>query len=64
MGQKNKVVKINGKEIKEVDTFVYFESVAGTNGKIQNEINERTEKASKYYHLAKSSLCNKDIQKV
>jgi hypothetical protein len=47
------------KEIK-VDTFVYLRSVVEENSKIQNKINERTEKASKCYHLAESLLWNKD----
>jgi hypothetical protein len=33
------------------------------NGKIQNEINEKTGNASKFYLLANSLLWNKDIDK-
>jgi hypothetical protein len=43
-------VKINGTEMK-VDKFIYLQSVVEKNGKIQNEINERTGKVSKFYHL-------------
>jgi hypothetical protein len=35
-------VKINGKEIKEVDKFVYLGSVLEKNGTIQNEMNENS----------------------
>ena len=41
----------------EVDTFSYLDSVVTSNGKIQNEINERIKK----HHLVKGSLRNKDI---
>jgi hypothetical protein len=34
------------------------------NGKIQNDINERIQKASKFYHIIKSILWNKDIESV
>jgi hypothetical protein len=34
-GGKNTVVKINVKEVQEVDKFVYLGSVAEKNGKIQ-----------------------------
>jgi hypothetical protein len=34
------------------------------NGKIQNEINERIRKASKFYHLIKSILWNRDTESV
>jgi hypothetical protein len=57
---KNTVIKMNGKEIKEVDKFVYLVSVVEKNGKIQNKINKRIGKASEFYHLAKSLLWNKD----
>jgi hypothetical protein len=60
---KNTVVKINGKDIKEVDKSVYLGSVVEKNGKIQNEINERTGKASKFHHLAGNLLWNKDIDR-
>jgi hypothetical protein len=59
---KNTAVKINEKEIKEVDKFVYFGSIVEKNGKIQNKINERIGKDSKLYHLAKSLLWNKGIR--
>jgi hypothetical protein len=36
---KHTAVKINAKEIKEIDKFVYLGSVVEKNGKIQNEIN-------------------------
>jgi hypothetical protein len=54
-------VKINGKEM---DKFVYLGSVVEKNGKIQSEINERTGKTSKFYHLAKSLVWNNDIENV
>jgi hypothetical protein len=60
-GGKNTVVKINGKEIKEVDEFVNLRSLVEKNGDIQNEINERIQKTTKFYHLAKSLLWNEDI---
>jgi hypothetical protein len=55
------MVKINGKGTKEVDKFVYLGSVVEKSGKIQNEINEI--KASELYHLAKSLLWNKGIDR-
>jgi hypothetical protein len=55
---KNTVVKINRKETKEVDQFVYLGSVEEKNGRIQNKINERG-KALKCYHLSKSILWNR-----
>jgi hypothetical protein len=33
------------------------------NGKIQNEIYNRIERSSKFYHFAKSLLWNKDIDR-
>jgi hypothetical protein len=54
-------VKISGKEKKEFHKFVYLGSVVEKNGKIQNEKNEKTGKASEFYHLAKTLLRNKDI---
>jgi hypothetical protein len=33
------------------------------NGKVQNDINKRIGKASKFYHLAKILLWNKDIDR-
>jgi hypothetical protein len=62
-GGKKTVVKINGKEIKYVDKFVYLGSVVEKNGNIQNEIHERIGKASKRYNLAKSLLWNKNIDR-
>jgi hypothetical protein len=56
-------VKINRKEIKEVNTFVYLGSVVEINGKIQSKIKERTRKTSEFYQLAKSLLWNKDIDR-
>jgi hypothetical protein len=61
-GGKNTVVKINEKEITEVDGFFKLENVVEKNGKIQNKTNEGIGKASKFYHLAKSFLLwNKDM---
>jgi hypothetical protein len=50
---KNTAVKINGKQIKEVDKFVCLGSMVEKNGKTQNEINERIGKAPEVYPLAK-----------
>jgi hypothetical protein len=60
---KNTVVKINGKDIKEADKSVYLGRVVEKNGDIQNEISERTGKASPCYHLATSLLRNNDIDR-
>jgi Asp-tRNA(Asn)/Glu-tRNA(Gln) amidotransferase C subunit len=49
-------MKISGSEIKQVNRFTYLESMEEENGKIQNEINERIRKVSKFYHLIKSTL--------
>jgi hypothetical protein len=56
-------VKINGRDKKAADKFVYLGRVVEKNGEIQNEISERTEKASKCYHLATSLLWNNDIDR-
>jgi hypothetical protein len=39
-GGNNTAVKMNGKEIKEVDKFVYLGSMVENNDKIQNKMNE------------------------
>jgi hypothetical protein len=54
-------VKINGKDIKEADKFLYLGRVVEKNGEIQNEISKRTGKASTCYHLAMSLLWNNDV---
>jgi hypothetical protein len=43
--QKRETMKLDRKDIKEVDTFIYLGSSINKNGKIQNEINERMRKA-------------------
>jgi hypothetical protein len=45
------------KRYKKVDTFVYLGSMAEKNDKIQNEINERSVKASKCYYSANIKPC-------
>jgi hypothetical protein len=57
------VLKINGRDIKEADKFVYLGRVVEKNGEIQNEISERTGKASKCYHLVTNLLQNNDIDR-
>jgi hypothetical protein len=54
-------MKLDGKDIKEVDTFIYLGSSINKNGKIQKEINERIRKASNFYHLVKGLIRNRDI---
>jgi hypothetical protein len=54
-------MKLDGKDIKEVDTFIRLGSSINNNGKIQNEINERIRKASNFYHLVKGRIRNRDI---
>jgi hypothetical protein len=44
------VVKMNEKEINEIDKFVYLGSAVDKNGKIQNDINEEIGKASECCH--------------
>jgi hypothetical protein len=39
--QTKESMKLDGNDIKEVDTFTYLGSCINKNGKIQNEINER-----------------------
>jgi hypothetical protein len=66
--QTKETMKLDGNDIKEVDTFTYL----GKNGKIQNEINERIRKASNFHHLIKGLIrsrhinnkCKIDIYKV
>jgi hypothetical protein len=52
MKEKNRVVKINVKDMKGIDKFVCLGSMMEKSGKIQNKINERTGMASICYHLA------------
>jgi hypothetical protein len=54
-------MKLDGKDIKEADTFIYLGSNINTSGKIQNEIKERIKKASNFYHLVKGLIRNRDI---
>jgi hypothetical protein len=54
-------MKLDGNDIKEVDTFTYLGSCINKNGKIQNEINERLRKASNFHHLVKGLIRNRDI---
>jgi hypothetical protein len=51
-------------EIKEADKVVCFRSVVEKNDRIQNDKSERTGKASKFYHVAKSLLWNKERENV
>lgn len=60
-GEKSRVPKINGKEIKEVHTFVYLENMVEKNGKIQNEINKEMERLQN--HLANSLLWSRDTDR-
>jgi len=56
-------MNFKGRQLKEVDIFI-CSSVATSNGKIQNEINERIKKASQsFYYLVIGLLRNKDIYK-
>jgi hypothetical protein len=48
------ITKIRGSEIKQINRFTHFRSVVEENSKIQNDVNERARKASKFYHLIKS----------
>jgi hypothetical protein len=57
-------VRGRGSEIKQANIFTYIRSVVGKKNEIQNEINERIRKASKFYHLIKSILWNRDIESV
>jgi hypothetical protein len=57
------VEKIKVKEIKEADKFAYWGSMVEKNYKIENKTDERIRKASKCYHLAKSLLWNKDMDR-
>jgi hypothetical protein len=54
-------MKPDGKDIKEVDAFIYLGSSINKSGKIQNEINERIRKASNFYHLVEGLIRNRDI---
>jgi hypothetical protein len=60
-GGKTTIMKIRGKDLKQVDRFTSLRSVAEINGKVQNEINKRIRRASNFYHLIKSMLYNKYI---
>jgi hypothetical protein len=52
---------LKARKLKEVGTFSYLGSAVTSNGKIQNEVNERIKKASQFYYLVKGLLRNKDI---
>jgi hypothetical protein len=56
-------VKINKEEIREYNAFVYFRNVVKKNGKIKKELTERNGKVLKLYHLTKSLLWNKNIDR-
>jgi hypothetical protein len=56
--QTKETMKLDGKDIKEVDTFTYLGSCINKNRKIQNEINERIRKASNFHHLVKGLIRN------
>jgi hypothetical protein len=56
--QTRETMKLDGKDIKEVHTFIYLGSSINKNGKIQNEINERIRKASNFYYLVKCLIIN------
>jgi endonuclease III len=56
-------MKISGSEIKQVDRFTYTGGVAEKNSEIQNEVNKRIRKATQFYHLIKSILWNKDVDR-
>jgi hypothetical protein len=51
-------MKLDGKDIKEVDAFIYLGSSINKSGKIQNE---SIRKASDFYHLVKGLIRNRDI---
>jgi hypothetical protein len=42
---------LKGRQLKEIDTFLYLGSIVTRNGKILYETNERIKKASQFYHL-------------
>jgi hypothetical protein len=58
--QTKDTMKLDGNDIKEVDTFTYLGSCINKNGKIQNEINKRIRKASNFHHLVKDLIRNRD----
>jgi hypothetical protein len=58
--QTKETMKLDGNDIKEVETFTYLGSCINKNGKIQNEINERKRKASNFHHLVKGLIRNRD----
>lgn len=53
---KTTVIKINGKEIKEVDKFIYSGNAMENIGKIQIKIYETIGKVSEFFLLDKSLL--------
>jgi hypothetical protein len=57
-------METSGSKIKQVNRFTYLKSLVEKNGEIQNEIKERIKKASKFYHIIKSTLWNKVIESV
>ena len=44
-------INLKGRQLKEIDTFLYLGSIVTRNGKILYETNERIKKASQFYHL-------------
>jgi hypothetical protein len=59
--QTKETMKLDGNDIKEVDTFTYLGSCINENGKTQNEIDERIRKASNFHHLVKGLIRNRHI---
>jgi hypothetical protein len=59
--QTKETMKLDGNDIKEVDTFTYLGTCINKNGKIQNEINERIRKASNFHHFVIGLIRNRDI---
>jgi hypothetical protein len=62
-GRKNTIMKINEREIKQVNRFTCLKSVVEKIDEIQKEIKERIRKDSQFYHSLNSIICNKDTDR-
>jgi len=52
---------LNGRQLKEIDTFKCVGKIVSINGKVFNTIYERIKVPSQFIHLVKGLLRNKDI---
>jgi hypothetical protein len=62
--ERNTIMKISGRKIKQVNRFTHLRSVVEKNSEIQNETHERIRKASKFNHFIEYIMEQTHRQKV